>query len=283
MLDETSGELIRLALAEDLGDAGDVTTDAVIPEAATGRAALIAKQDCVLAGTEVFEAIFARVAPSVSVAWHAKDGDPVRDGQIVAHVEGSLRAIITGERTALNFIQRLSGVATLARRFVERASAPSVEIRDTRKTTPGMRMLEKAAVRAGGGTNHRMGLFQGIFLKDNHIAACGGIRRAIERARASRPSLEVQIECETLEQVREAVDAGADELLLDNMDIATLRESVRVVAGRARTEASGGVSLDTVSEIAAAGVDAVSAGALTHSAPSMDLSLELEGIDASRG
>ncbi len=277
MLDRASLEAVRLALAEDLRDAGDVTTLAVISADAAGRATLVARQDAVLAGGEAFEAVFAELDSRCETAWTAKDGDPLRAGQIVARVSGPLRAILAGERTALNFLQRLSGVATLTRRFVEAAATPSVEVRDTRKTTPGLRTLEKAAVRSGGGVNHRMGLFEGIFLKDNHIAACGGVRPAIEAARSARPDLRVQIECETLDQVREAVDLGADELLLDNMTPAQLREAVALVAGRARTEASGGVTIETVREIAATGVDAVSVGALTHSAPSVDFSLEVAG------
>lgn len=275
MLDDAAREAVRRALAEDLGSEGDVTTEAVVPPGTRARAGLIAGQEAVLSGTEAFEAAFRMVDPDVQVEWAAKDGDAVGPGDLVARVEGPLRAILGAERTALNFLQRLSGVATLTRRFVETASG--VEVRDTRKTTPGLRSFEKAAVRAGGGANHRMGLFQGHFLKDNHIAACGGVGAAVERARSARPGLRIQVECETLAQVREAIEAGADELLLDNMDLETLTQAVRIVAGRARTEASGGVTLETVAAIARTGVDAVSVGALTHSAPAVDFSLELEG------
>lgn len=268
-------EIVRRALAEDLGDAGDITTDALVPAGAHARGALVAREDCVVAGLPVLAAVFAALDPGVKVASVVDEGGGARAGDVVAEVEGPTRAILAGERTALNFLQRLSGIATLTRRFVDRA--PGAELRDTRKTTPGLRDLEKYAVRIGGGTNHRMGLYDRVLIKDNHVAAAGGVRAAVERIRASRPSLPVEVECETLEQVREAVEAGADEILLDNMDPRTLREAVRIAAGRARTEASGGVTLETVSEIAASGVDAISAGALTHSAPAIDFSLELEG------
>jgi nicotinate-nucleotide pyrophosphorylase (carboxylating) len=280
MLDRGSLELVRLALAEDLGAAGDVTTDSVIPAGSRGRATLVSKQDAVLAGTDAFDAVFAE-AGDVKVLWNAQDGDRIAPGQSLASIEGSLRAILIAERTALNFIQRLSGVATLARRFVE--AAPGIEVRDTRKTTPGMRLLEKAAVVAGGGRNHRMGLFDAILLKDNHIAACGGIALAVERARKARPGFRIQVECDSLDQVREAVAAHADELLLDNMDAATLRDAVALARGSAKTEASGGITLETIADIAASGVDAVSVGALTHSAPAVDLSLEIEETHAPGG
>lgn len=267
-------EIVRRALAEDLGDAGDITTDALVPADAHARGVLVAREDCVVAGLPVFAAVFAALDPGVKVSSVVDDGGGVRAGDVVSEVDGPARAILAGERTALNFLQRLSGIATLTRRFVDRA--PGVELRDTRKTTPGLRALEKYAVRVGGGTNHRMGLYDRVLIKDNHVAAAGGVRAAIERVRASRPSLPVEVECETLPQVHEAVEAGADEILLDNMEPETLREAVRIAAGRARTEASGGVTLDTASAIAATGVDAISAGALTHSAPAIDFSLELE-------
>ncbi|MCA1833199.1 MAG: carboxylating nicotinate-nucleotide diphosphorylase [Actinomycetota bacterium] len=279
MLGQSSLELVRLALAEDLSVAGDVTTDAVVPPGATGRGVVLAKQDAVLAGTDVFDAVFESVDADVKIMWSAHDGDDISPGQVIATIEGRLRSILTGERTALNFLQRLSGVATMTRRFVD--AAPGIEVRDTRKTTPGMRALEKAAVRAAGGTNHRMGLFDAILLKDNHVAAAGGIADAV--GSAAKTGLKVQVECETLDQVREALDAGANELLLDNMDIQMLKEAAALAGGRAKTEASGGITLATIKDVATSGVDAVSVGALTHSAPAVDLSLELEADDAARG
>lgn len=273
-LDPASEALVRLALAEDLGNEGDVTTQATVSDRATGRALLVAKHDAVLAGTEAFDAVFREVDPPAKVVWESHDGDRVRAGTVVARIEGSLRTILTAERTALNFVQRLSGVATLTRRFVE--AAPDVQIRDTRKTTPGMRALERDAVRAGGGTNHRMGLYDAILIKDNHVAAAGGVVEAIERARAARPDLRIEVECETVEDVRAAVHAGTDEILLDNMTADELREAVRVAGTAVVLEASGGVTLESVREIAATGVHAISAGALTHSAPAIDFSIELE-------
>jgi nicotinate-nucleotide pyrophosphorylase (carboxylating) len=297
-------DAVRRALAEDLGAEGpgagdpgtegsgaasqgaeglrargprveaDITTRAVVPPGARGRARLLAREEAVLAGSEAVERTFALLDPEVVVTWAAKDGDRVAPGDVVATVEGPLRAILAGERTALNFLGRLSGVATLTRRFVE--AAGGVEVRPTRKTTPGLRALERAAVRAGGGGAHRMGLFDAYLVKDNHVAAAGGIRAAVERVRAADPGRRVEVECETLAQVREALEAGADEVLLDNMDLATLREAVRLARGRARTEASGRITLATVGAVAATGVDAVSVGALTHSAPAVDFSLEVE-------
>ncbi|MFY9588269.1 MAG: carboxylating nicotinate-nucleotide diphosphorylase [Actinomycetota bacterium] len=274
MIDDPVHEAVHLALAEDLGEESDITTDALVPSAAHGRARLIAKEDATLAGCELFELTFQELDNEAVVEWRAKEGDRVRAGDVVATVEGKLRAILTGERTALNFIMRGSGTATLTRRFVE--AAGGVQIRDTRKTTPGRRLLQKAAVRSGGGMNHRMGLYDAYLIKDNHIAVAGGIARAIEKARVANPGLWIEIECETIDQVKEALEAGADELLLDNMDTTTMTEAVALAKGRAKTEASGGVTLDTVGAIAKTGVDSISVGALTHSSPAVDFSLEVE-------
>lgn len=267
-------EAVHRALAEDLGEASDMTTEAIVPSGVAGRARLIAKQEAVLAGSEAFALAIREFDHDLEIVWNAKDGDRVSAGDEVAVLEGLLSAILTGERTALNFLQRLSGIATLTRRFVEVAG--KAEIRDTRKTTPGLRNLEKAAVRAGGGTNHRMGLHDAYLIKDNHIAVAGGVAEAVRRARSARPTTWIEVECESLDQVREALETEANELLLDNMDPATLREAVRLAKGRARTEASGGITLDTVAEIAATGVGSISIGALTHSAPAVDFSLEVE-------
>ena len=250
----------------------DITTQVTVPADATGRANLIARNDCVFAGFDAFAAAFFLLDDRIVVTSRITDGRGASAGERLATVEGALRPILSAERTALNFAQHLSGIATMARAF--RNAAPGVEIRDTRKTTPGLRWLEKRAVAAGGGTNHRADLAAAILIKDNHIVASGSIERAVKEAKAT--GLHVEVECETLDQVRAAVTAGADEILLDNMDVATLRSAVQEVAGRAKTEASGGVTLDTVAAIAATGVDSISVGALTHSAPAADLSLEVE-------
>jgi nicotinate-nucleotide pyrophosphorylase (carboxylating) len=266
---EALAEIVRRALAEDRAD-DDVTTLATVPPDASGVGRLLAKEACVLGGTEAFIATFEAVGDLFVTI--EPDGTAVIPEMSVATVTGPLRPILTAERTALNFVQQLSGVATLTRAFVD--AAPNVEIRDTRKTTPGLRALEKRAVRAGGGVNHRTDLSAAILIKDNHIAACGSMEAAIAAARET--GRWVEVECETLGQVRAAVEAGADEILLDNMSVPELSEAVRLIAGRARTEASGGVTLDTVAAIAKTGVDAISVGALTHSARAVDLSLEIE-------
>jgi nicotinate-nucleotide pyrophosphorylase (carboxylating) len=274
VIDDPVHEAVHLALAEDLREASDITTEAIVPDDARGIARVVAREDAVLAGMDALTAAFIELDHQATIEPSAKDGDLVHPGDVVATIEGSLRAIITAERTALNFLMRLSGVATLTRRFVE--AAGGVEIRDTRKTTPGMRALQKAAVRAGGGVNHRMGLSDAYLIKDNHIAAAGSVAEAVRRARDARPTLWVEVECDTLDEVREAIEAGANELLLDNMDVATLTEAVRLAAGRAKTEASGNVKVDTVAEIARTGVDSISIGALTHSASAVDFSLEVD-------
>jgi nicotinate-nucleotide pyrophosphorylase (carboxylating) len=280
LIDDPIHEAVHRAIAEDLGESSDLTTEAIVPETARGIARVIAKQEAVLAGTEACSAAFRELDHDAAVELSAKDGDLVRPGDVVATIEGSLRAILTVERTALNFLMRMSGVATLTRRYVE--AAGGVEVRDTRKTIPGMRVLQKAAVRSGGGVNHRMGLSDAYLIKDNHIAAAGSVAEAIAKARAAHPSLWIEVECDTLEQVGEALGAGAHELLLDNMDLDTLAEAVRLARGRAKTEASGGVTLETIGDIARTGVDSISVGALTHSAPAVDFSLEVYG-DAPRG
>ena len=274
MIDDPVHEAVHRAIAEDIGESSDITTDAIVPPDARGRAKLIARQDAVLAGCEPFELSFLSFDRDAVISWSGKDGDLVRAGDVVAMVEGSLHAILVAERTALNFIQRLSGVATLTREFVY--AAGGVPVRDTRKTVPGMRVLQKAAVRAGGGVNHRMGLFDAYLIKDNHIAAAGSLSEAVRRARDAHPGEWIEVECETIRQVREALDAGANELLLDNMDVVTLGEAVRLAKGRAKTEASGRVTLETIGAIAKTGVDSISAGALTHSSPAIDFSLEVE-------
>jgi len=263
------------ALAEDVGS-GDVTTEATVAEDATCVARLLLKEPGVVAGLPVVEAVFRALDSSVSFELFAADGDRIEQPAELARIAGRTRAVLTGERTALNFLGRLSGIATLTRQFVDAIEGTGAEMLDTRKTTPNLRGLEKYAVRCGGGRNHRFGLHDGILVKDNHLRAAGGVRPAVELLRATGSSLPIEVEAETLDDVREAVDAGAEQILLDNMSPALMREAVELVDGKATLEASGGVSLETVREIAKTGVDFVSAGALTHSARSLDVSLELE-------
>ncbi|MBI5544982.1 MAG: carboxylating nicotinate-nucleotide diphosphorylase [Deltaproteobacteria bacterium] len=268
--------LIALALEEDLGSAGDVTSQALVPSGQRGRAELLAKERLVLAGTDVVRRTFLAVDPTTEVDLPLADGAIVERGRILGSVSGPLRSILIGERTALNFLQRLSGVATAAAGAAAALEGTRCRVLDTRKTTPGWRVLEKAAVRAGGGTNHRFGLFDGVLIKDNHIAAVGSIAEAVRRARAAVHHLmKVEVEVVDLAGVAEAVEAAAEVLLLDNMDTPTMRRAVQLIAGRALTEASGGITLERLREVADAGVDYVSMGALTHSARGVDISLEV--------
>jgi nicotinate-nucleotide pyrophosphorylase (carboxylating) len=283
VIDDPVHEAVHLALAEDLGtgEHADLTTEAIVPPGSKGHAKLIAKEEAVLAGNEAFDLSFQEFDEQAIIQWNAKQGDRVHAGDVVATVDADLRAILTAERTALNFVQRASGVATHTRRFVDAANG--TDVRDTRKTIPGIRLLQKEAVRAGGGVNHRMGLHDAILIKDNHIAFAGSVAEAIRRVQLAFPALWIEVECETLDQVREALDAGAHEILLDNMDPSTMAEAVKLAKGRAKTEASGGVTLGTIGAIAATGVDSISVGAMTHSAPAVDFSLEVDPPDAARG
>jgi nicotinate-nucleotide pyrophosphorylase (carboxylating) len=267
-------DLVARALAEDVGQ-GDITTLATVPAAARARGTLLAKSACLIAGLDVAVEVFRQLEPDVSVTVWRGDGTRCAPGDVIAEVTGPARALLTGERTALNFLQRLSGVATLANRFVE-AAAGRITILDTRKTTPGWRALEKYAVRAGGATNHRMGLDSGILIKDNHVRLAGGVRQAFRLMRAAGHALPIEIEAQTLSDVDEALEAGATRVLLDNLSIDEIRDAVRRCKGRATTEISGGVTLDRIPELAETGADYVSVGALTHSAPAADISLELE-------
>ncbi len=268
--------LIRMALAEDLGGPPrDVTSEAVIDPAQIGEAEIRAKSDLVLCGMEGARRTFALVNKSLRFDPIHADGDRLSPGDVAARVRGPLRGILIGERTALNFLQHLSGVATLAARFVEVVKGTKAVILDTRKTLPGWRALEKYAVRCGGATNHRMGLFDAVLLKDNHVRAAGGIRKAMALARKGAPGMPVEIEVTTLAELDEAVAAGAERVLLDNMDIATLRKAVTRASGKAPLEASGGVTLANVRAMAECGVDFISVGALTHSATAADLSLKI--------
>lgn len=268
--------LVNLALEEDLGSAGDVTTDALVSMDAVGKAEFLVKEPLVLAGVDAVRRTFRAVDPGLEVTFEVSEGTKVDPLRVVGTVRGRMRGILSGERTALNFLQRLSGIATNSSRAAKALEGTGCRVLDTRKTTPGWRMLEKAAVRAGGATNHRFGLFDGILIKDNHIAAVGSISEAVRRARSrAHHLLKVEVEVIDLAGVEEALAAGAEVLLLDNMDTATMRKAVETIAGRARVEASGGVTLERLPEIAAAGVDFVSMGALTHSARAMDISLEI--------
>jgi nicotinate-nucleotide pyrophosphorylase (carboxylating) len=265
----------RAALAEDLGIAGDVTTDAIIAADARGEVAIVARRPGTIAGLEVAEAAFRALDKDVQFTRLVPDGGKVAAGEAVARVVGKVWALFSAERVALNFLCHLSGIATLTAAYVSAVKGTSAHILDTRKTTPGLRGLEKYAVHAGGGMNHRFGLYDAVLIKDNHIAAAGGIAQALSAARARAGHLvKIEIEVETLDQLREALDFPIDAVLLDNMDVATLGKAVALAGGRVLTEASGGVSLETVRAIAETGVDLISVGALTHSAPVLDLALE---------
>jgi nicotinate-nucleotide pyrophosphorylase (carboxylating) len=271
-------DAVLRALAEDLGRAGDITSIATIPEETKGRAAVVARRPGIIAGLPLAAAVFAKIEPAIEIAAHARDGALVDAGTALLTVSGPARAILAGERTALNFLGHLSGVATATRALVQNVAHTKARITCTRKTTPGLRSLEKYAVRCGGGFNHRFGLDDAILIKDNHIALAGGIGEALERAKASAGHLvKIEIEVDTLDQLREVLAMGiADVVLLDNMDAATLRKAVEIVAGRLVTEASGGVTIDTVASIAETGVDYISSGAITHSAPHLDVALDIE-------
>lgn len=268
---------VEAALAEDLGLAGDVTTNATIPADANATAIFRARQPGTIAGLDLAEAAFAALSDDVDFNRHVKDATRVEPGDAIATVSGNARAILTGERVALNFLGRLSGVATLTRRHADAIAHTPAHIIDTRKTTPGLRTFEKYAVRCGGGLNHRVGLFDAVLIKDNHIAVAGGVRPAINAARAfAGHMVKIEIEVDTLDQLREVMTIGVDAVLLDNMTPAVLAKAVDIVAGRALTEASGGISLETVKAVAESGVDLISSGALTHSASVLDIGLDID-------
>jgi nicotinate-nucleotide pyrophosphorylase (carboxylating) len=266
--------IIDAALAEDIG-AVDLTSQIVIPDGTRATFVLRTREEIVLAGLPVAEAVFRRRAPDCGFAPGAADGDRVARGTVLATVTGPARALLTAERTALNLLSHMSGIATLTRRYVERIAGTRAQLIDTRKTTPGLRAIEKHATTLGGARNHRLDLAGGIMIKDNHISVCGSIAAAVARAKAAAPVLtKVEVECDRLDQVREAVEAGADMLLLDNMTIDMLREAVAIVAGRIPVEASGGVNLDTIRGIAETGVDFISVGRITQGAPAVDIGLD---------
>ena len=269
--------LVDLALTEDIGP-GDITSLSTVAPGATAEGVMIAKQAGVISGIDVAAYVFERVDPEVIFIPKVANGTRVEAGQVIAALEGNARSVLAGERVALNLLQRLSGVATLTAEYVAAVAGTNASIVDTRKTTPGLRALEKAAVRDGGGRNHRLGLSDGVLIKDNHLAAIGGadrVTRAIGLAKARAPhTAKVEVEVTTLAEAEEAAVAGADIIMLDNMSVAEMTEAVRIIAKRSLVEASGGVRLDTVGAIAATGVDIISVGALTHSAPALDISLK---------
>lgn len=271
---------MQTALAEDVGS-GDVTTLATVPENSSLTVSMRAREVLVVAGLPVAEAVFRELAPAMQIESPAHDGQPARAGDTLLRISGDARAILSGERVALNFVQRLSGIATLTAQFVDAIKGTQAQILDTRKTTPGLRRLEKYAVTCGGGASYRLGLFDMVLIKDNHLAALrdaqpNAVAAAVQSARQKYPHLRIEVEADTLEQVDQAVAAGADVVLLDNMTLVQLRLSVQKCKGRAKTEASGGVNLSTVRAIAGTGVDFVSVGALTHSARAMDIGLDFE-------
>lgn len=266
-------EAIDRALAEDIG-AGDATTDAIVPTDAVMTGQIIAKQEGVAAGLDVAGAVFIKLDERIRFERLAGEGERVADRQVLARVSGPARALLTGERTALNFMGRMSGIATLTRRFVDAVAGTGAVILDTRKTAPGLRAADKQAVLRGGGRNHRVGLYDMILIKDNHIDFAGSIRAAVERARAADAGLEIEVEARTLDDVRVCLELGVERILLDNMTTDMMREAVKLTAGRARLEASGNVNLETVRQIAETGVDFISIGALTHSIKVFDVSLD---------
>ena len=267
-------ESIRRALEEDIGS-GDITTSLLIPEEAVSKARYIAKDTFTLAGIPFAQEVFHILHPSIEWTSFFTDGDKIVKGDVLAELSGKTRIILTGERVSLNILQRLSGIATLTSAYVERIRGLKTRIVDTRKTVPGMRFMEKYAVRKGGGHNHRFGLFDGILIKNNHIKAVGSVSEAVKRAKASHHLAKIEVEVESLRDLVQAVEAGADIIMLDNMSVSDMKEAVQIIQGRLLIEASGGINLDNVREIASTGVDIISIGALTHSAAAVDISLQL--------
>ncbi|MFQ9716950.1 MAG: carboxylating nicotinate-nucleotide diphosphorylase [Blautia sp.] len=266
--------LIRMALEEDISSE-DVTTNSVMPVCQPGEVDLICKQDGVIAGLGVFQRVFELLDPDTRVEFYVKDSDSVSNGQLLGKVTGDIRVLLSGERTALNYLQRMSGIATYTHSIVELLRGTKTTLLDTRKTTPNMRIFEKYAVRAGGGSNHRYNLSDGVLLKDNHIGAAGSVSNAVQMARAYAPFVrKIEVEVEDLDMVSEAVEAGADIIMLDNMSSEMMREAIRIIDGRALTECSGNVTKENIAQLTELGVDFISSGALTHSAPILDLSLK---------
>jgi nicotinate-nucleotide pyrophosphorylase (carboxylating) len=267
-------EFVRRVLAEDLGEGGDITSNATIDAEARFRASINCREAIVVAGLDVAAAFFRALDPAVQTETLVADGNRAAAGAVLMRLDGNARAMLAAERSALNILQHLSGIATLTRRYVDAIEGTGATLLDTRKTIPGMRLLDKKAARMGGAQNHRMRLDDGVLIKDNHVAVCGGVGPAVRAAKAANVGLPVQVEVDRLEQIEPALDAGADRLLLDNMDVATLRQAVALVAGRVPLEASGGVNLDTIRGIAETGVNYVSVGRITQSAPAVDIGLD---------
>jgi len=269
-------DLLEMALREDIGT-GDITSESVIPDDAQAVGTIKAKSDGIIAGLDVAAEIFRMLDPGVNFRKLVSDGDRVHSGQELATAEGKARSILTAERTVLNFLQRLSGIATMTSEYVSAASGYSAKIIDTRKTTPGWRVLEKYAVRVGGGHNHRFGLYDAVLIKENHIAVAGGVAEAVARARERIPhTMKIEVEVETLDQVSEAIESGADIIMPDNMDVGAMAEAVKLINGRVIVEASGGIRLKDIPAIAATGVDLISIGALTNAAPPLDISMYIQ-------
>lgn len=268
-------EIVRRALAEDVGK-GDLTTNALVPGHLQAEAVIYSKGQGVLAGISVAEQTFTYLDPEIEIQWQLADGSQLSPGSVIARVIGQGQALLTGERIALNFMQRLSGIATATRELLTMLEGTKAKLVDTRKTTPGLRLLEKYAVRVGGGYNHRLGLDDGVLIKDNHIKVAGGIREAVGRAKAEVPhTIKVEVEVESLEQLNEALAAGADIIMLDNMSFDVMREAVRITAGRVPLEASGGIAKETIRKVAETGVDLISVGAVTHSVKALDISMDI--------
>ena len=268
--------LIELALREDVGD-GDITTDNIIPAETRRKAKMVAKADGVVAGLPVAEMVFRSLDQQLVWNVHTPEGSRVKKGDVMVEFEGTYRALLTGERTALNFLQRMSGIATMSAKYADAVKDFKTVILDTRKTLPGFRMLDKYAVKTGGASNHRIGLYDMAMIKDNHIEVAGGITKAVNAVRSNiKPGIQIEVETTTLAQVQEALDAGADIIMLDNMDTATMKKGVELIAGRAKVEASGNMTLERLREVAATGVDFISIGALTHSVNALDISQRLE-------
>ncbi len=274
----STDDLIEIALKEDIGYA-DITTDNLVGPELEGVGVIIAKESLVVAGLEIAKRVFQRLDAKVVYKSGFKDGDIVEKGGTLFQVSGQLNALLKGERTALNFLQRLSGIATNVRSYVDKFKKSAIRLVDTRKTTPGLRFLEKYAVRVGGAFNHRMGLYDGVLIKDNHIAACGGITASVERIRSKISHLvKVEVEVSTIDEVKEATAAGADVIMLDNMNMRQIKESIALIGDRAIVEVSGGITRDNIARLADVGVDLISVGAFTHSARSMDISMRIEGL-----
>lgn len=273
--------LIKSALQEDISSE-DVTTNSVMKDAVAGKVDLICKQDGIIAGLDIFKRVFELLDPETNVEFYCKDGDEVKNGQLMGNVTGDIRVLLSGERVALNYLQRMSGIATYTHSVAALLEGSKTKLLDTRKTTPNMRIFEKYAVRVGGGYNHRYNLSDGVLLKDNHIGAAGSVKKAVEMAKAYAPFVrKIEVEVENLDMVREAVEAGADIIMLDNMSAEEMQEAIRIIDGRAETECSGNVTKENIGRLTSLGVDYISSGALTHSAPILDISLKnLHPIEA---